>query len=68
MQRRDVALFIPMSRLCKALDSLSGLNNFYIDPTALVLQALSNGFHHAFDIMNATALPSGISNWGIEVS
>lgn len=57
-----------MSRLCKALDSLSGLNNFYIDPTALVLQALSNGFHHAFDIMNATALPSGISNWGIEVS
>lgn len=28
-------------------------------PTALVLQALSLGFHYGFDIMDATALPSG---------
>jgi PadR family transcriptional regulator PadR len=28
-------------------------------PTALVLQALLQGFHHGFDIMDATALPSG---------
>ena len=28
-------------------------------PTALVLQALVNGHHHGFDIMDATALPSG---------
>ena len=28
-------------------------------PTALVLQALTNGFHHGFDIMDATGLPSG---------
>jgi DNA-binding PadR family transcriptional regulator len=28
-------------------------------PTALVLQALSQGFHHGFDIMDATGLPSG---------
>ena len=28
-------------------------------PTALVLQALANGFHHGFDIMDATSLPSG---------
>ena len=28
-------------------------------PTALVLQALSRGFHHGFDIMDATGLPSG---------
>ena len=28
-------------------------------PTALVLQALSSGFHHGFDIMDATGLPSG---------
>ena len=28
-------------------------------PTALVLQALSCGFHHGFDIMDATGLPSG---------
>ena len=28
-------------------------------PTALVLQALANGFHHGFDIMDATGLPSG---------
>lgn len=27
--------------------------------TALVLQALANGFHHGFDIMDATGLPSG---------
>ena len=27
--------------------------------TALVLQALSRGFHHGFDIMDATGLPSG---------
>jgi DNA-binding PadR family transcriptional regulator len=28
-------------------------------PTALVLQALTLGFHHGFDIMDATGLPSG---------
>jgi DNA-binding PadR family transcriptional regulator len=28
-------------------------------PTALVLQALLNGHHHGFDIMDATGLPSG---------
>ena len=28
-------------------------------PTALVLQALSQGFHYGFDIMDATSLPSG---------
>jgi DNA-binding PadR family transcriptional regulator len=28
-------------------------------PTALVLQALLQGHHHGFDIMDATALPSG---------
>ena len=28
-------------------------------PTALVLQALAHGFHHGFDIMDATGLPSG---------
>jgi PadR family transcriptional regulator PadR len=28
-------------------------------PTALVLQALTRGFHHGFDIMDATGLPSG---------
>lgn len=28
-------------------------------PTALVLQALSQGFHYGFDIMDATGLPSG---------
>ena len=28
-------------------------------PTAMVLQALSRGFHHGFDIMDATGLPSG---------
>ncbi len=28
-------------------------------PTALVLQALASGFHHGFDIMDATRLPSG---------
>ena len=28
-------------------------------PTALVLQALSRGFHYGFDIMDATGLPSG---------
>lgn len=28
-------------------------------PTALVLRALANGFHHGFDIMDATGLPSG---------
>jgi DNA-binding PadR family transcriptional regulator len=28
-------------------------------PTALVLQALARGFHHGFDIMDATGLPSG---------
>ena len=28
-------------------------------PTALVLRALSRGFHHGFDIMDATGLPSG---------
>jgi DNA-binding PadR family transcriptional regulator len=28
-------------------------------PTALVLQALLDGRHHGFDIMEATALPSG---------
>jgi DNA-binding PadR family transcriptional regulator len=35
----------------------SRLNLTY--PTALVLQALSRGFHHGFDIMDATGLPSG---------
>ena len=33
------------------------LNHTY--PTALVLQALSRGFHYGFDIMDATGLPSG---------
>jgi DNA-binding PadR family transcriptional regulator len=28
-------------------------------PTALVLQALIDGRHHGFDIMDATGLPSG---------
>jgi PadR family transcriptional regulator PadR len=28
-------------------------------PTALVLQALMQGYHHGFDIMDATGLPSG---------
>lgn len=28
-------------------------------PTALVLQALANGFHYGFDVMDATGLPSG---------
>jgi PadR family transcriptional regulator PadR len=28
-------------------------------PTAMVLQALSRGFHYGFDIMDATSLPSG---------
>jgi DNA-binding PadR family transcriptional regulator len=28
-------------------------------PTALVLQALSRGYHYGFDIMDATNLPSG---------
>jgi DNA-binding PadR family transcriptional regulator len=28
-------------------------------PTTLVLHALLEGFHHGFDIMDATALPSG---------
>ena len=28
-------------------------------PTALVLRALTRGFHHGFDIMDATGLPSG---------
>lgn len=28
-------------------------------PTALVLRALSSGFHYGFDIMDATGLPSG---------
>lgn len=28
-------------------------------PTALVLQALANGYHHGFDIMDVTGLASG---------
>jgi PadR family transcriptional regulator PadR len=28
-------------------------------PTALVLQALARGYHHGFDIIDATDLPSG---------
>ena len=28
-------------------------------PTALVLQALLDGYHHGFDVMEATGLPSG---------
>ena len=28
-------------------------------PTTLVLQALLQGHHHGFDIMDATSLPSG---------
>ena len=28
-------------------------------PTTLVLQALLHGHHHGFDVMDATALPSG---------
>jgi DNA-binding PadR family transcriptional regulator len=28
-------------------------------PTALVLQALSRGYHYGFDIMDVTGLPSG---------
>ena len=36
---------------------MSRLNLTY--PTALVLKALANGFHHGFDIMDATGLPSG---------
>lgn len=37
---------------------LRSLLNFTY-PTALVLQALARGFHHGFDIMDATGLPSG---------
>ena len=36
---------------------MTRLNMTY--PTALVLQALARGFHHGFDIMDATGLPSG---------
>ena len=28
-------------------------------PTALVLQALANGYHYGFDVMDVTGLPSG---------
>jgi PadR family transcriptional regulator PadR len=28
-------------------------------PTALVLEALAGGYHHGFDVMDATGLPSG---------
>jgi PadR family transcriptional regulator, regulatory protein PadR len=28
-------------------------------PTTLVLQAVANGFHYGFDVIDATALPSG---------
>jgi DNA-binding PadR family transcriptional regulator len=28
-------------------------------PTTLVLQALASGYHHGFDVMDATGLPSG---------
>ena len=28
-------------------------------PTALVLTALAEGYHHGFDVMDATGLPSG---------
>lgn len=28
-------------------------------PTALVLEALATGYHHGFDVMDATGLPSG---------
>jgi PadR family transcriptional regulator len=28
-------------------------------PTALVLEALASGYHHGFNVMNATGLPSG---------
>ena len=28
-------------------------------PTALILQALANGYRHGFDIMDITGLPSG---------
>ena len=28
-------------------------------PTTLVLQALAYGYHHGFDVMDATGLPSG---------
>jgi DNA-binding PadR family transcriptional regulator len=28
-------------------------------PTTLVLQALASGYHHGFDILDATGLPSG---------
>jgi PadR family transcriptional regulator PadR len=28
-------------------------------PTTLVLQALASGFHYGFDVIDATALPSG---------
>ena len=38
-------------------DQMRRLNLTY--PTALVLRALSRGFHHGFDIMDATGLPSG---------
>lgn len=31
----------------------------YTYPTALVLQALLDGRHHGFDVMDATGLPSG---------
>jgi PadR family transcriptional regulator, regulatory protein PadR len=37
--------------------SVPRLNLTY--PTALVLRALSSGFHYGFDIMDATGLPSG---------
>ena len=36
---------------------MSRLNITY--PTGLVLQALARGYHHGFDIMDATGLPSG---------
>jgi DNA-binding PadR family transcriptional regulator len=36
---------------------LGRLNLTY--PTALVLKALAEGYHHGFDVMDATGLPSG---------
>ena len=41
----------------RRLPMMPRLNLTY--PTALVLKALAAGFHHGFDVMDATGLPSG---------
>ena len=47
----------PRPRVGVVALKMARLNLTY--PTALVLQALSRGFHYGFDIMDATGLPSG---------